>query len=316
LGLFPQYVARQVLRAGKTSRTQHLRRKSFQTVKEIRMSAKRTVFPPQKNNAGVERDTGDASDGEFFSGEVAGSAQQSGAGHATRGRAAYASAGGSGHDGLSRQRPFPDEMPSYEPSRSYNPLGDFPDDAFSALQDDQAGEQSGAEDIPASLADEKSAERCRDRICPACPEKKEAAEERLRAAAELDNARKRLAREREEQLRFAAETVLSALIPSLDNLDLALQHANPDAACKNFVTGVRMTRKLMGDALAAQGLEQIGQVGEEFDPAVHEAVGMEDFPEVAAGCVGKLLTPGYKLHERLLRPARVLVCKRETGTGS
>ncbi|MDR2604213.1 MAG: nucleotide exchange factor GrpE [Desulfovibrio sp.] len=213
-------------------------------------------------------------------------------------------------------------MPAYEPSRFFNPLGDFPEDALFALQEDHAGEQPeqqeqseqhGAGDIPASLSDEKLAVLCRERICPSCPEKKEADEQRLRAAADLDNARKRLAREREEQVRYAAEAVLSALIPSLDNLDLALQHAAPDAACQNFVTGVRMTRKLMGDALAAHGLEQIGQVGEEFDPAVHEAVGAEDFPDVAAGCVGKLLTAGYKLRERLLRPARVLVCKKHEG---
>jgi molecular chaperone GrpE len=280
------------------------------------MSVKRTVFPPQKNTAfGYEAD--EPADRGDSHGHGDGSAQRHNAGNATRGRAAYASAGNgeAGRDPHGRQ-PFPDEMPSYEPSRFYNPLGDFPDDALFALQEDHAGEQPeqpeerDADDAPAPLSDESAAAFCRERICPSCPEKKKADEERMRAAADLDNARKRLAREREEQVRFAAEAVLNALIPSLDNLDLALQHAAPDAACKNFVTGVRMTRKLMGDALAAHGLEQIGQVGEEFDPAVHEAVGTEDFPDIAAGCVGKLLTAGYKLHERLLRPARVLVCKK------
>ncbi|MDR1685709.1 MAG: nucleotide exchange factor GrpE [Desulfovibrio sp.] len=289
------------------------------------MSIKRTVFPPQKNT-GFGHEADEPADRDTFPGHADGSAQQHITGSAARGRAAYSAAGngGSVRDPHAR-RPFPDEMPSYEPSRSYNPLGDFPDDALFALQEDRAGEprelreqpeQHGTGDMQAPFSDEALATFCRERICPACPEKKEADEERLRAAADLDNARKRLAREREEHARFAAEAVLSGIIPSLDNLDLALQHAAPDAACKNFVTGVRMTRKLMGDALAAHGLEQLGQVGEEFDPAVHEAVGTEDFPDVAAGCVGKLLTAGYKLHERLLRPARVLVCKKhEAGAG-
>ncbi|MDR2124860.1 MAG: nucleotide exchange factor GrpE [Desulfovibrio sp.] len=284
------------------------------------MSAKRIVFPPQENT-GSAHEADEPVDRDLFSGDVAGYAQQHAAGNtAAKARAVYASAGneGAGRDLRGRQ-PFPDEMPSYDPSRSCNPLGDFPEDALFALQEDhdedrreprEQPDRRAAAGAPAPLSDAELAALCRERICPACPEKKEADEQRLRAAADLDNAGKRLAREREEQARFASVAVLSAIIPSLDNLDLALQHAAPDAACKNFVTGVRMTRKLLGDALAAHGLEQIGQVGEEFDPAVHEAVGTEDFPDVAAGCVGKLLTAGYKLRERLLRPARVLVCKK------
>jgi molecular chaperone GrpE len=283
------------------------------------MSAKKTVFPLQKNT-GVGPGADEPADRDAFPGDVAGSSQQHVTGNEARGRAAYSSAGdgGTSRDPYGR-RLFPDEMPSYEPARSYNPLGDFADDALFALQEDYAGEQReqhGADAVPMPLSDEELAALCRERVCPACPAKKEADAERLRAAADLDNARKRLAREREEQAHFAAEAVLSALVPSLDNLDLALQHAAPDAACKNFVTGVRMTRKLMGDALAAHGLEQVGQIGEEFDPTVHEAVGTEDFPDIAPGCVGKLLTAGYRLHERLLRPARVLVCKKhEAGAG-
>jgi molecular chaperone GrpE len=274
------------------------------------MNAKRTVFPQHSGKTGSGHESGEKTEYRDPPLDDDPRPPRESARNAARGRAAYAFGGEGGEGGRQYRQPAPDEMPPFEPSPSFSPFGDIPDETIYDMPADHAGEQPEEVGIPASVSHGVLAEVCRERICPGCPERKAAADERLRAAADLDNARKRLVREREEQVRFAAESVLSALIPSLDNLDLALQHASTDAACKDFVTGVRMTRKLMGDALTAQGLEQIGRIGEEFDPAVHEAVGTEDFPDIAAGCVGKLLTSGYKLHERLLRPARVLVCKK------
>ncbi len=144
----------------------------------------------------------------------------------------------------------------------------------------------------------------------ACPRCAEAENARLRALAELDNARKRLAREKEEFVRYAAENVLSDILPALDNLDLALAYAPQDPASKNFVLGVDMTRKLMLEALARHGLEQVGALGEAFDPAMHEAVGTEANPVYPSGQVCGLMNKGYRLKDRLLRPARVTVCKK------
>ena len=160
------------------------------------------------------------------------------------------------------------------------------------------------------IDDETLAVMGKMRLCPQCPEKKDAEETRLRALADLDNARKRVAREREEHIRFAAESVLADIIPSLDNMDLALQHAGTEDVCKGFVTGVDMTRRLLLDALKKHGLEQVGAVGDVFDPARHEAVGMADAPEVPNGAICALLAPGYTLRDRLLRPARVTVCRK------
>ncbi len=148
---------------------------------------------------------------------------------------------------------------------------------------------------------------CKERVCPACSVKQAADDVLLRAAAELDNSRKRLAREREEQVRFAAEAVLSDILPSLDNLDLALQHVGANEACKDFAAGVRMTRQLLLDSLKKHGLHVVGTVGEAFDPALHEAVGMDPAAEVPKDHISRLLTSGYTLNGRLLRPARVMV---------
>ena len=160
------------------------------------------------------------------------------------------------------------------------------------------------------IDDETLAVMGKMRLCPQCPEKKDAEETRLRALADLDNARKRVAREREEHIRFAAESVLADIIPSLDNMDLALQHAPTGEADKNFVTGVRMTRNLMLESLKKHGLQIVGEVGQEFDPALHEAVGMTPVEDVPDGCICALLAHGYTLNGRLLRPARVMVCKK------
>lgn len=207
-------------------------------------------------------------------------------------------------------------MPPQQPKGSgFGPIGGlFADDAAApqghGLHSRQ-NEQSNGDGNPLSvIAQDALEEECRKRVCPSCTVKKEADDAQLRALADLDNARKRLAREREEQVRFAAESILSDIIPSLDNLDLALQHAGSHEACKNFVVGVQMTRKLMQEALTKHGLIQVGSVGEEFNPALHEAVGTNNDPEVPSGHVCSLLSHGYSLNGRLLKPARVMVCKK------
>lgn len=135
----------------------------------------------------------------------------------------------------------------------------------------------------------------------------ELAEMRLRTAAEMDNFKKRLSREHEEQMRYATEKVLSDLLPTLDNLDLALRYGSKSEACKDMLQGVAMTHKLLLDAVMKHGLKPLGEEGEEFNPSVHEAVGFEDRPELAPNSVARVLQSGYKLGERLLRPARVMV---------
>ncbi len=137
--------------------------------------------------------------------------------------------------------------------------------------------------------------------------KAEVEELRLRSAAEMDNFKKRLNREHQELMRYAAEKVLSDLLPTLDNLDLALQYGSKHEACKDMLQGVAMTRKLLLEAVAKHGLTPLGEEGEEFSPEVHEAVGFEARPDLAPGVVARVLQRGYKLGDRLLRPAKVMV---------
>lgn len=150
----------------------------------------------------------------------------------------------------------------------------------------------------------------KEHICPTCPEKAGVDNERLRALAEMENFKKRLTREHEEHSRYAAEKVLADLLPTLDNLDLALQYGSQHEACKDMLLGVEMTRKLLLDAVRQHGLEAVGEEGEEFSPTLHEGLSFEVRDDMNDNCVSKVLQRGYKLKDRLLRPAKVSISKK------
>ncbi|THB70404.1 MAG: nucleotide exchange factor GrpE [Desulfovibrio sp.] len=164
-------------------------------------------------------------------------------------------------------------------------------------------------EVDVTLTDEELIALCKERVCVLCAEKEEADEERLRSLAEMDNFKKRLHREQEDFRKYAAESVLADLLPILDNLDLALAHAGDDPACQNIIVGVDMTRKVFLDTLRNHGLTPLGEVGETFNPEIHEAVGEDVRVDMEPGLVSSLHQRGYMLRERLLRPARVAVSK-------
>jgi len=151
---------------------------------------------------------------------------------------------------------------------------------------------------------------CRLHVCPSCAVQVEAEDVRLRAIAELENVKKRLKREQEESVRFAAEGVLGALLPSLDTLDRAIEYGSENEACKEVIQGVEMTRKLLLNALKAHGLATRGECGEPFNPEFHEAVGFDIREDLDEGAVCVIVQRGYLLKDRLLRPAKVLINKK------
>ncbi|MCL2124296.1 MAG: nucleotide exchange factor GrpE, partial [Desulfovibrionaceae bacterium] len=138
----------------------------------------------------------------------------------------------------------------------------------------------------------------------------EAEDVRLRAIAEVENVKKRLKREQEESVRFAAEGVLGDLLPSLDSLDRAVEYGSQHEVCKEVIQGVEMTRKLLLDAVKTYGLASCGERGEAFNPEFHEAVGFNRSDDLDEGVVGVVVQQGYLLKDRLLRPAKVLINKK------
>ena len=136
-----------------------------------------------------------------------------------------------------------------------------------------------------------------------------ALQDRLRRAlADLDNLRKRHARELEWQRAAEANRVAAAWLPVLDNLDLALGHADADPS--TIIEGVRAVREQALAVVASLGFSRYDEVGVPFDPVRHEVVNVVDDSEAEPGTVVRVLRPGYGTAERQLRPGAVTVAGR------
>ena len=132
----------------------------------------------------------------------------------------------------------------------------------------------------------------------------------LRQVAELENFKKRSAREREEVSRFANEALIKDLLAVVDNLERAIAHASDGGNGKPIVEGVEMVLKGLLDALAKHGVTQISAIGQPFDPSMHEAMAHVESDAHEPNHVVEELHKGYTLRDRLLRPALVSVAKQ------
>ena len=132
----------------------------------------------------------------------------------------------------------------------------------------------------------------------------------LRTAADAENFKKRLQREKEEQTRYANESFMRELLPVIDNLERALEHSEPGADQGGLQEGLNMTLKGFLDTLTRFGCTPVEAAGKPFDPNFHEAVSQEESADHEPNTVLRELQKGYMLKERLLRPAMVLVSKR------
>jgi molecular chaperone GrpE len=134
----------------------------------------------------------------------------------------------------------------------------------------------------------------------------------LRTTADFENFKKRAARERIETAQSAAAALVQKLLPMLDHFEMAqaaAQNAGDDKQA-SLQAGVAMIQQQLKSVLTETGLEEIDAVGKPFDPTLHEAVSQRETSETPEGHVVEQLRKGYKLRERLLRPATVVVAKK------
>ena len=127
-----------------------------------------------------------------------------------------------------------------------------------------------------------------------------------RLAADFENYKRRTRQELADRTQYANEELLRKLLPILDNLRRALDHA-PEGIDRNWFDGLRMVVRQFEDTLQAQGVSPIPAVGEKFDPSQHEAIAREETDEHEEGTIVEEMQPGYRLHERVLRPTLVKV---------
>ena len=141
---------------------------------------------------------------------------------------------------------------------------------------------------------------------------KEHWEQLLRTTADFDNFKKRAARERQDAVKYASEALLQKLIPILDNFDAALTATATakEGTAQSLQTGVNMILTQFRSALTEAGLEEVDATGKPFDPNFHEAVSQQESADVPEGHVLQQLRKGYKLRDRLLRPATVVVARK------
>jgi len=160
------------------------------------------------------------------------------------------------------------------------------------------------------VVEEAAEESAEDALAKAREEAREAHDKLLRMAADFENQKKRLQREKETAIKYAEENLIKEILPSLDNLERAMNLDRDSVDCAmNLLEGVELTQKGLLDTLGKFGLTALSSVGEPFDPNFHEALAMEASKEVPAQNVLQEFEKGYMLKERLLRAAKVVVSK-------
>jgi molecular chaperone GrpE len=135
----------------------------------------------------------------------------------------------------------------------------------------------------------------------------------LRTQADFENYKKRGAREKDEAIKYANRTLLERLVPIVDNFELGLSAAHDTSEHSPIYSGMSMILKQLTDFLTESGLEPVDAVEKQFDPNLHEAIGHEPNDKVPEGHVIRQIRRGYRLKDRLLRPATVVVSSGPAG---
>ena len=134
----------------------------------------------------------------------------------------------------------------------------------------------------------------------------------IRLQADFENFRRRAQREREEAVRYGTQNLFKDLLTTVDNLDRAIEHARRGTGdAENLLQGVELVHKGLLGLMARHGVVEVEALGKPFDPAHHEAMAQTPNASVAPNTVLEVLQKGYKLRDRLLRPARVIVARPE-----
>ena len=145
----------------------------------------------------------------------------------------------------------------------------------------------------------------------------QAKDQLLRALAEQENARRRTQRDKDEAIKYAAQTFAKDLLTTADNLRRALESVAQadikDEAIKNMIAGIEATERELLAAFERNGLKRVDPMGQKFDHNFHQALFEVEKSGKPAGTVVQVLAPGYTLHERLLRAAMVGVAKGDAG---
>jgi molecular chaperone GrpE len=174
----------------------------------------------------------------------------------------------------------------------------------------QEEERQDAQAGPVEDSKPKDNHKKKDQVAKLKDEVAVLRDQMVRSMAEAQNIQRRMREHHEESLRFAAQPLVSALLPVLDNLERSLASLEMGASAEKVLEGVRAIDRQLRSALASVNVERIPAVGQPFDPEVHEALTTTVSEDHDENTVTAEIEPGYKMHGRVIRPARVQVSKK------
>jgi molecular chaperone GrpE len=179
-------------------------------------------------------------------------------------------------------------------------------------EDDAQRPQSPAEVEALSAGDEPADDDLAARLIAAEASLAELNDKYLRKAAELENTKRRLLKQVDETKRYGVEEVVKEMLPVLDDLELALGHANEQgqrASGDSLLDGMNLVKRKFASVIERYGAVPFDSLGKPFDPKVHEAISQQETDQAPDGSVLGEYLKGYMLHDRLLRPALVIVAR-------
>ncbi|MDA3972171.1 MAG: nucleotide exchange factor GrpE [Desulfobulbaceae bacterium] len=183
-----------------------------------------------------------------------------------------------------------------------------------AENEDQVEEQevaeAGVEDLESSVVEEEILPEV-DELAQLTVERDELMDKYLRLAAEFENYKKRMARDRVTALQYAEERLIKELLPAIDNLERAVGQGEKDDPESDLLAGVKLTLKGLAGALGKFEVKSSSCLGETFDPNLHEALAMDFSTDFAENQVMVEFEKGYQYKDKLIRPAKVVVSKGE-----
>jgi molecular chaperone GrpE len=222
-------------------------------------------------------------------------------------------------------RPGKKDLPKLPPAQPVDPWGSSGDEASGgtlapspelaeALREAAEAIPDPGARKPATESPESAA--AESRIEDLSAELVETKDRLIRLQADFENYRRRAQREREEAVRYGSQNLFKDLLTTVDNLERAIDHARMGggADLENLLQGVELVQKGLVGLMSTHGVEEIDALGKPFDPALHEAMAQAPDASQAPNTVLEVLQKGYKLRDRLLRPARVIISRPPEAT--
>jgi molecular chaperone GrpE len=182
-------------------------------------------------------------------------------------------------------------------------------------KDDPSVHEKTVEEIGDEISPQEEEQGWAEAYAEATIKLQESEEKVLRLAADFENTKKRLERERDTSLKYAEESILKELLSGIDNIERAMDQAQEANSIERLLEGVELTRDGLLATLEKFGVNAIESAGEPFDPNIHEAIAMEETDAMEPNFVLREFQKGYFYKDRLLRPAKVIVSKL-LGAGS